>query len=63
MTKQRSVCPTCGKAGREMDFFDEGKTCRKPEVLSPCAGDWICLDKAKRGKTPHIAQLANESSV
>jgi hypothetical protein len=46
-----------------MDFFDEGKTCRKPEVLSPCAGDWICLDKAKRGKTPHIAQLANESSV
>jgi len=46
-----------------MDFFDEGKTCRKPEVLSSCAGDWICLEKAKRGKTPQTAQLANESSV
>lgn len=35
-------CPHCGKKGGEFDLAWEGKQCRRPVIIDPAVGGWLC---------------------
>jgi len=35
-------CLHCGKKGIEFDLAWEGKQCRRPVIIDPAVGGWLC---------------------